>query len=292
MRTRNGSNRRIGQGLQQLESRQLMAGDVAVAMISGDLIITGDDLDNRVDITTVNGQFRVSGTNWNGATTINGNSAAFLVNVASVDDIRVDTKLGNDRLFLNGVHLTATTHGEMDIKTSGGNDLVGVYNSSARDVKLDVGDGNDIAVSSYSNFHNDFFAQLGSGDDTLSLMELNIGDDLDIRGGSGKDSVAVQYVDCVDDLSARLGDGNDILYINGGRFDDTSIYGDLGDDRVTVNATQIDDDLYVEMGSGADKLYLYNNNVDGDEVLFGGFGADVLVYSGNNFTTPTFVNSF
>ncbi len=269
-----------------------MAGDVDVFMYNNDLYIRGDDAHNRVDVGTVDGQIRVTGTNWQGATSINNGFQPFEIDASAVDDIWIEMRGGDDRVIVNNVHLNNTSHGRMDIETDQGNDLVMVTNSSAQDLVLETGTGNDHAIVSYSAVTRDIFTDLGSGDDELDLYAVYAADDIRVFGGTGHDDVAIQGATAVDDLYADLGDGNDIMWVNGGQFEDLTVDADKGNDRVTLQGVTVTDDLDVEMEEGDDQLYIYNSNVYGRKSLHGGSGADKLGASGNNFNAYAYDSSF
>lgn len=278
--TRKDYKRRIGSGFQKVDQRLLMAGDVDVGLSSGnDLYITGDAADNRIQVSTVNGQIRVSGI----STTINNSTTPFEVNANVVDDIFIRMGSGDDWVQVNNVHLNNTTHGLLDIDTDDGNDLVGVYNSSARDLKLETDSGHDHAIVSYSAFGRDMDIDLGSGDDELDLYAAYAGDDIWVDAGSGRDDVALQGVTARDVTDLDMGDGSDVLWINGGTFGDLLIHAEGGNDRATVQNATITDDIYAHMGSGNDQLYLYGNSVADNRYFHGGTGNDVLSAGGNNF---------
>src|SRR5205085_1142898 len=91
-------------GMESLEGRQMMAGNVLVSVNSlGDLLITGDNQDNNVQIfqsvqqgAVIPGKFLVTGAQ-NTNTLINGQAAAqYFENVTH--DIKIDLKDGLDRV--------------------------------------------------------------------------------------------------------------------------------------------------------------------------------------------------
>lgn len=285
-------NRKIGMGLQQLEDRRLMAGDVAVYLDSGDLKIIGDAGHNRVDITTINGQIRVTGTQYLGNTTINGQNIPFLINANLVDDLIVDMNGGNDRVMVNQLHLNATSHADLVIDTDDGDDLVGIYNSSARDLDVDTHGHNDDVIVSGSHFSRDLKVELGSGDDELDLYSAQAGRHIKADGETGHDDVAIQFSVAADELYVRLGSGNDVAWINGGEFDELALYGDGDNDRITVQYAEVNSSSYIDMGSGNDQLYLNHNDFFGSKQFRGGTGSDTLQGVGNNFNPFDFDSSF
>src|SRR5262245_51098757 len=96
------SNVRARIGFESLEGRLMMAGNVAVNVTGGDLLLTGDNLGNLVEIRQVQlndspipGRFLVRGIN---GTTINGQASQVFQNVT--DDFQINLNGGNDRITL------------------------------------------------------------------------------------------------------------------------------------------------------------------------------------------------
>src|SRR3954467_10650705 len=88
-------------GMERLEDRQLLAGDVTVQVVNGVLRITGDAAANEIRVEEGSSHnftsFLVSGVD----TTLNGESAPVELEGAS-GGIRIDLQGGNDRLFIPG----------------------------------------------------------------------------------------------------------------------------------------------------------------------------------------------
>lgn len=281
--SRKNYKRRIGSGFQQVDQRLLMAGDVDVWVSNNDLFIVGDGSSNRVDVSTVNGNIRVTGNYLYGNTTLNDGTAPFEFDANAIDDIRIDMNGGHDRVFVNGVTLDNYSHSDLDIETHDGNDLVGVYNSFARDILIRTGNNNDDVVVAFSSTSDDIDVELGAGHDELDLYQAHAADWIDIDGHNGNDDVAIQYSSAADKLFADMDSGDDVVWINGGTFNDLEINGDSDDDRVTLQGVTVTDDLDIELNDGYDQLYINNTNVFGMISLDGGDDPDKLGGSSNNF---------
>ena len=134
----NRTNRKLT--FQTLESRQLMAGNVAVSVLNGDLKITGDVKDNDVAIVqtmqqgqVVPGSYYISGLN---GTTINGASGGAYFTGVNHDFLINLTQGGND-------HLAMGTNGGFDPSLTNANFIV-PHNLN---VSFDVsGDNNQIGT--------------------------------------------------------------------------------------------------------------------------------------------------
>ena len=132
---------------QSLEPRQLLAGDVAVA-VNGDLFVRGDDVANQIEIVaTESGTVEVRGLH---GTTINGSTEAFEIpdainlhgtngrNAAITGGLRIVMNGGNDRIDIRGLE----ARGESWISTGEGDDFFRFFKSTA---------GDDIRAVSYTH---------------------------------------------------------------------------------------------------------------------------------------------
>src|SRR5262245_27198229 len=118
-------------GLENLESRQLLAGDVTVSVSGGDLTITGDGAANGVLMFQLgDGQYRIAGVRQVGAATRIrlGNSTASYQTVTGVtDDVVINLQGGNDRVTVThnpGFSLYSTLPDDLTIYTGSGDDVV------------------------------------------------------------------------------------------------------------------------------------------------------------------------
>src|SRR5262252_3490029 len=102
----NRTNRKLT--FQTLESRQLMAGDVSVQVLNGDLVVKGNKLDNDVAIfqvmqqgQVVPGRYFIGGLN---GTTINGGINGFNATGVNRDFLIDMTQGGNDHLAIGNMN--------------------------------------------------------------------------------------------------------------------------------------------------------------------------------------------
>jgi large repetitive protein len=271
-----------------LEERTMMAGDVGVSVLNGDLRITGDAGANDVAVvqTMQNGQlvagsYFVTGRN---GTTINGRATAdglhntftgvtrdFNINMGGNDDrvtlgpeanlygpnnqLKVPRDLvlnvgsGNNNVLLNGLFVTRNA----SITSGNATDRIFVHASVQNDLTINTGGGADV-VDVWNSFarHN---LTIDSGvnntsDVTVYLTTMNIGNDVTITTGAGQDSVFVTEVGVNHDLSIRTGANND---------------------SVSISDSEAADLLFADLGSGNDTLKLTNTYGD-RAVLDGGIG--------------------
>ena len=117
-------NSTLSFSVEKLESRLLLSGNVLASFIGDDLVLSGDELDNEIEITSSEGELIVRGL---GDTSINGTETEFAVSTqdsGSFDgDIVVRLFDGNDQFVIqDGVAIG----GSLFVGTGGGNDSIGI----------------------------------------------------------------------------------------------------------------------------------------------------------------------
>lgn len=225
--------------IENLENRNLMAGDVAVQVTDGALFVTGDQESNGVELvsTGVEGQYIVTGLDaGDNATTVNGETAPLVVdgvtrsihvrlgdgddtlqapNLSVDGPMRVRMGQGDDAVHIGDVEadeaVVEITRG-LSISLGDGDDRVGIANVNARGIRVSGGAGNDEILA--RNTKNRIVRVAGqSGDDDIRVNNVHARH-IGIRSGLGDDSVRV--VDSkTQRLFAHLGLGDDNIAING-----------------------------------------------------------------------------
>ncbi len=223
-----------GTGIEPLEQRRMMAGDVTASLSGADLVVNGDNSGNEVVIraTEQAGQFVVEGLN---GTTINGQQSATISGVT--DDLRINLRNGDNVLLLtaegpDGEQSFLQVADDLQIRTGSGQDVVVFDNVRVGDrADLRTGDGADTIVTYQSQFVGDFRvntgngsdilgldttevfgrlrATLGSGDDVFVLFDCNVGERTDVNMGSGDDFFGVHGSNFADELRLNGGNGDD-----------------------------------------------------------------------------------
>ncbi len=222
-------NRLSRLGIEALEGRSLMAGDVFAAVEGSLLLVEGDNLDNQVTIAqTAAGDVVVSGQN---GTTINGlPSVRFVRPALNAAEVRMGS--GNDTLVLRGVQLT--------------NDLF-----------VDLGAGNDrlttvaaapVTVGANASIYGE------SGNDTVVLNSLTVREDLFIDGGIGRDVVNITDAAVVEDIGIFTGAGDDVVRMTNTSSNKVTVSLDEGSDRLEANNVAAATDIIFEGGAGVDTL--------------------------------------
>lgn len=303
---RPSTNRKLS--LEQCESRQLMAGNVSVAVNSGNLSITGDDAANGVQITQalnstgqpIQGSYVISGLNQgNSATLLNG-QAGPLTRTGITGNVDVNLRGGSDR-FTTGIaaprHLFAN---DLTVHMGEGNNSVNLNNISVRDdVTVTSGSGVDdvlvrgvVGNSIFSSDANLLIAT-GGGADRVSLLNFFVRNDASIDSGGGNfiDTVNLITGNIADDLFISTHDGADSVLLHGlGVNDDATIDTGSGSDNLTINESEMDE-LFALTGNNDDHVGM-RNTFGRRATLNGGFGIDTLETSNVSFSEQFSVNGF
>ncbi len=279
--------------IQCLENRQLLAGDVAVALSSADsrdLVITGDDSANEIVVEEIGvDRIRVQGRN--GTQVNGGSSATFTVR----DDVTINMKGGNDVVTVRNLNLDNYTHNDLVIDLGTGNDTLVVEQTDVSDdLNVYAGHGHDdieilevrtrdtFVTGEYGNdditidevtTHNTATIAGAENADTIEVRDSVIGNDLVIDGDAGADEVSVDGVDVADNISVDLGSGDDYSAVTRSDADDIFVYGRTGNDTVYLYYNDVVDQLYASLSTGNDELIFWGNAV-GRHYFNGGTGTD------------------
>jgi hypothetical protein len=284
--------------VEQLETRQMMAGDVLAFMSSGNLNVVeavGEyGQGQAVQISQLsNGQIRVKGLSSQDGGTSLINGAAYkdftvpgnlIVNLAggrdtvllgrssptTFNNVMVNTGDGLDAIYVEGV----TTRQNLTINSGASPDYINVFDTK-------VGDGYGIDNLSIDS---------GAGADTINV--LGISRPVEVTGNLSiytfnstseldADRVVMQTAFARDNLQAFTGSGDDYLeVVNGYAGNDVLFSTDAGNDKMKLQEVRAVDDFWAMLGDGNDTLdatYLRADVLS----LNGGAGYDSLSKSVN-----------
>ncbi len=153
---------------EQLEHRQLMAGDVAVVSAPGEILrVTGDSASNQVVISREVSSIVVQGLN---GTTVNGQSSVRFSGLGTtLNGLDVSLNGGDDSLFLDDLQIrqSAVINGDT------GNDIIDLDDVSVR---------RDLTITS------------GDGANSVGLDNVVVNRNLTVFGGAGNDLVGFDLV--------------------------------------------------------------------------------------------------
>jgi hypothetical protein len=273
-----------------LEQRQLLAGDVAVSVDDGRLLVQGDELDNKILITggTESGSFVITGLDGTNII-LDGEPPAAEVTVSDVRSARVRMGDGADLVAVAG----ASFRGHLAIGTGAGDDRVLI--GTGGDAAELVGElPDDLTVEAHS-----LRISTDGDSDQVAVDDATIRHRLAIHTGDGDDTASLGSTAAVDETGARLrvrggvhvglGDGNDELNLDQLRVRG-GILAHAGEGDDTVNANAVESHHMAVLGyDGVDTVTLADLDVrvlgihtgDGDDVVdvqdsvFAVFGASL-----------------
>ena len=178
-------------GMESLEPRLALAGNIVANLVGDTLYLTGDRFDNDAIVTLYDGSVHVGSLK---GTTINGAPSLSLYVDPARLNLVVDGAAGNDQLWIN---IGTTT--------------------MAADVTMRGGDGNDWLYlggpgSGAGLLRGNASIDAGNGDDRVDLT-VNVNGQVDILGGVGADQLNLGTVRIAGNLVIAAGDGNDRVSI-------------------------------------------------------------------------------
>lgn len=248
-RVRNDRSLRV----ESLENRQLMAGDVAVALEGQWLTIHGDNLANQISIVQdARGNVTVAGQQ---GTLINGlPSVRFLTPALNAMEVRMEG--GDDVLSLRGVRLA----NDLFVEMGAGNDRVTTAATLplvvGANAAFELGDGNDTIQLSGSVVGEDLNVNGGIGQMTANLRQLSVGKALNLIGDDQADSIVLALSTITEAVSIETKGGNDVINLSDSSMGGLLVNTDLGDDRATLTRISVQEDLGLFTGDGNDTVTL------------------------------------
>jgi hypothetical protein len=262
--------------LESLEEKTMLAGDVMVGIINGEVYVRGDQEANHVLVEADVAENR-------------------LVIRGLPDANGVDTTL-------NGQNGPVTIEGlgrDVDIRTGQGDDVVDIPAGRFQNLAVGTGRGDDvvrIGVTPNStgaagvNVLGDLNVHLASGADRLVAADSNIAGRAFFGGGSGADRMLLANV-MTSDAHIRGGRGADQIDVLGSSIGNLWLNSGAGNDEVRLIDSAFSD-LRVGLGAGNDALTVGSNSVTNTAVVFGGDGFDRLSRVGPNQTNQIAILSF
>jgi hypothetical protein len=306
--------RRLFEGL---ESRLAMAGNVAAAVVGPDLILTGDVLDNQIELRDLGGgAYQVVGL---GGTTVNGAAAQVFGGVAG--KIQATMNRGNDTILIDEVF---SAPGNMDLNMGDGHDRVLFYGPAAGSIKIagnlnvQTGTGNDIVRINGTSVLKGATFDTGTENDSLGAHLLSVEGDLGILTRAGDDVVAlnrslvrgstrIDTAEGKDDLrigagsmfvgsfSANMGAGNDFFRLADTTFRSQFVFNaGEGNDRMEVyGKVRFEKPAFIAMAGGDDAVVVAATaSINNFSTVNwnGGLGFDTIVDAPANYTQPALVS--
>ncbi|MEM7314666.1 MAG: hypothetical protein AAF497_16080, partial [Planctomycetota bacterium] len=283
---------------EQLEARNLLAGDITASVSGGTLRVIGDSQDNQVSVSVNDtGDLIVTGLN---DTTVNGQSTPFVAvsgsNILS-RKLVIRTQGGDDQITVDGVEVT----NDLLVDTGRGNDVLEINSATVNgQTRISLGNQNDTLAIAALEARRRLLVDSRSGDDTLVFGDVNVGQTINadnsplpagarIRTGRGADRILIAGAMQVSNLlGIKTGSGNDSVIFDPDTAVDSATFGGA---RITL-------------GKGADQVSIststtINNGIPGaisgvftQLRIRGGKGVDTFQSEGNIPSAPTETNPF
>jgi hypothetical protein len=230
-----------------LERRELLAGDVLVSVVHGDLKITGDAANNNIAVTA-------------------GAEANTLV-ITGLDGTNlrlVDRTTGEPGEAMS--ELTVTARGDVKIRLGEGNDTVALTDANVRgNLSVQTGDGDDNVELS-----NEVAAELdGNGLDAM----LGLRGRVNINTGDGEDNVSVANA-VRGRLAIDTGDGDDSVSLSGEVEEEAGL--GLGSALGGAIGFHASSSVQVNLGEGNDDFTLANVETSANVHVNAGSGDDTI----------------
>lgn len=305
----------------------MLAGNVAAVVAGGNLTLTGDEADNSVEVTVVDGDLVVRGLD---GTTINGSANPFVAvdNMTTLTgDFQARLGAGTDTLRITGP-LTIT--GDTDVRDTSGATQVGITDATLTGaVQIVTGNADDAVSIAGAMLQDDLTINVGGGDDLVSVFETTVTGDVAIfaegklhrlhglrerllarherrsgrlydrlhhRHGSGEDPFADDDIrGRLEELFGRLKlgglNGDDSIVIEDSTAGSFRFYTGNGADNVVVQDSTVNGNVRGNTGSGNDFVMVDGATVTGNTSLLLERGDDKLVAENtNSFTGDVYAN--
>lgn len=260
------SRKQYRNGIERLEAREMLAGDVDVYYSpsdSRDVVIEGDSQGNQIEVVSLGrNQIEIRG---KFGTVINGNYPP-VVSMWSVqrmtlrDDLIIKMGGGDDEVRIVDAVIAGTSHSDLSIDMGGQADVVEIEDSEIRrDLKIETMHGSDVVDVVRSEIGRNLTADLGSDLDDFSLQRSDVGRDLHIDFSTG-----TGYL-----FSRGLAWNSHAFIYDSLIGDDLTISGQDYSDEIAVSMTdaRVMDDTLVDLTSNQLELLL-QRSFFGDDAVF------------------------
>ena len=278
---------------QALEKRNLLAGDVSVALEGSTLVVSGDELSNQIDVQqNDSGEVIFTGRD---STTVNGQTEFSFT--GSFDRTRFELGDGDDEVVLDGFEA------EREFRFIGGdgNDRLEATEVTARNFHIRGNAGDDSIQFTQSSSQSSAYIFLGDGDDVAAIVSLEVGRNFKVFGNGGDDTFSSNALSVDRKFRLNLGSGNDQALISGetnvqrstkirlGSGDDfLAVQPDLNDANATFERNTL-----VNTGSGDDAVAIGTSSQFNSRARFRGqSGTDSIDIGGAEFENGSSVRRF
>jgi len=239
-------------------------------------ILFGGPLIENVVIRTASGDDTVVVENLSLSDTPNGNLIFYtsdgddvirMKNLTTTQSIRVHSGRQND--IVHGVSIS--TQGTLLVDTDLGDDKVAVYRAKARNIDVDLQQGNDQLSLVFAASDNNISIDTGTENDTTRLAYVQAANDINFTSGEGNDHFGSYILRAGNDINVDTGDGSDFVSMNRTRANhNVNVLTGQENDRVHMNRTKAFNHITVDLGDGNDLAII--NNAKAHDLYFAAAG--------------------
>lgn len=258
---------------ESLELRQLLAGDVTVSVVEGNLVVEGDELANQIAITAgeVPGTYIVrglDGTNVVHSPTPTAETSPVdeVVVTGVTGDARIGLGAGDDRLVVSNVGF----RGGVLVRMGEGNDEVAIGLRPVPEANPESVSTAEPEMSDFVRIRGALKIGTGEGDDKVHVDHAVIGGQLRVEAGRGEDVVRLGHADppTPGDLTSATAVVRNVLRVDQG----IDVELGAGRDQLFADAVLTGHGLLANGGEGEDALHTHHVRSGGPLVLLGGGG--------------------
>lgn len=193
--------------VEQLEPRLLMSGNVSVVPKGSNISITGDEANQQITLTIVDGKLNVTP---DANTSVGGGVLGQAAQFDIPRNMTISMGEGDDSVTLTGVAsgdtaLPFAITGKLTILAGGGHDTVDLRGVQAADLLVDMGE----CVADQNQW-----LSIGPYVGAVSDVQPRVARNLTVSGGSGNDRADIYGIYVGGNVSMSMGDGSDIVYFN------------------------------------------------------------------------------
>jgi hypothetical protein len=274
--------------LESLEDRRLLAGNVAVKVAGGHLIVRGDAECNGVLIVQLApGEYAVAGFEHDGApTTINGSTEPkivrgvrhnFDIHLRGGDDL---LGIGNDTELL--IDLAEQLGFEGGFGDPGLEEIPDLQLRVPKSLIVHTQDGED-GVAVTADVRYDAIIHTGKHSDGIAIAQSDIGDDVILRTLAGEDGVLIESAEIDGHLNVHSGDHGDTVLVSLSSVRHAVLNSGRGSDSLGVSETEVDRELVLLTENGNDevvanlvaaRLLVVNTGSGNDRLAMGAIATD------------------
>ena len=270
--------------VERLENRMMMAGDVSVSVTGNDLLITGTNAANDIEIYESNAGIVIQGHD-DTTVTLDGVTADSHTLNLSVHDITLQMKKGDDVINIHDMNIG----GQLIAKIGQGGDDIWISNTNVvQNIFVTEGTGSfsDAAYIDNVSVGGTLKVDLKEApkhflrSDQIVVTNSTVGTKLRLQGGIGSHLVDVHNVDVAGVTQVYTGDGDDTVFMSdsdfggavsvstGGKHDYVQIGGAItADDVFTVFTGDGEDTVIADFAGSAFTDVVKLNGGNGDAFI-------------------------